>query len=90
MEPDCVAQKIIRVETHGLGHRREHSSDALAEPIEAGNPVARLDNVHSPALLLIPGGLPIVDSTGALIGAIGVSGGTPEQDAAIANAPLDT
>ena len=32
------------------------------------------------------GGIPLFDEQGALLGALGVSGGTPEQDAAIARA----
>ena len=37
-------------------------------------------------LLLMGGGLPLMNEAGLLIGSIGVSGGTPEQDAALARA----
>lgn len=34
------------------------------------------------------GGLPLFNEDGLLIGSIGVSGGTPEQDAALARAAV--
>lgn len=37
----------------------------------------------------LPGGLPVYDATGALIGALGVSGATPEQDVATARAAIE-
>lgn len=37
-------------------------------------------------LITFPGGLPIVDDEGVMIGAIGVSGSTVEQDEAVAKA----
>lgn len=38
----------------------------------------------SGGLSAIPGGIPVVDEDGAMIGAIGISGGSGEQDDAIA------
>jgi len=35
------------------------------------------------------GGIPITDAKGNLLGALGVSGGTPEQDAEIAQTAAD-
>ncbi|HEV2505397.1 MAG TPA: heme-binding protein [Mesorhizobium sp.] len=35
---------------------------------------------------MIGGGVPLHDGDGTLIGAVGVSGGAPDQDAAIARA----
>lgn len=40
------------------------------------------------SVTMLPGGLPIRDASTALVGAIGVSGGSPEQDVAIAEAAL--
>jgi uncharacterized protein GlcG (DUF336 family) len=37
----------------------------------------------------IPGGLPIFDGDGELVGSVGVSGGTPAQDVRIAKAAID-
>lgn len=37
----------------------------------------------------IPGGLPIFDADGALVGSIGIAGGTPAQDVRIAKTTLD-
>lgn len=61
-------------------------TDALNAPLELGKPVLHFDHVHHGGLLLVGGGVPLFDTGGVLIGALGVSGGTPEQDAAIAHA----
>jgi glc operon protein GlcG len=42
-----------------------------------------------PGLAAFPGGLPIKTANGAHIGAVGVSGGTGDQDEACAQAALD-
>lgn len=44
---------------------------------------------YVPGVVLFAGGLPIVTAKGEHIGAIGVSGGTPDQDEACAQAGLD-
>lgn len=59
-------------------------SEVLSAPLQVGQPLAHFDHLHAGGLLLMGGGLPLLDSDGALIGALGVSGGTPEQDAALA------
>lgn len=59
-------------------------SEALNTPLQLGVPIPHFDHVHAGGLLLMGGGLPLFDDDGALIGALGVSGGTPEQDAALA------
>ncbi|GAB20811.1 hypothetical protein GOEFS_132_00420 [Gordonia effusa NBRC 100432] len=59
-------------------------TEALASPIEIGSPAPHFDHIHSPGLLLMGGGVPLFDKDGALIGGLGASGGTPEQDAALA------
>ncbi|WP_194820200.1 heme-binding protein [Nocardia sp. XZ_19_385] len=62
-------------------------SEALNAPLQLGQPVAHFDHLND-GLLLMGGGLPILDDEDRLIGGIGVSGGTPEQDAEIARAAL--
>ena len=42
-----------------------------------------------PGLMAMPGGLPIATANGVPVGAIGVSGGTPDEDEACAQAGLD-
>lgn len=44
---------------------------------------------HVPGIVTFGGGLPILTAKGEQIGAIGVSGGTPEQDEQCAQAGLD-
>ncbi len=44
---------------------------------------------HVPGIVIFGGGLPIITAKGEHIGAVGVSGGTPEQDEACAQAGLD-
>ncbi|CAI8696502.1 heme-binding protein [Burkholderia cepacia] len=61
-------------------------SEALNAPLQVGQPLPHFDHIHTGGLLLMGGGLPLFNDGGALIGAVGVSGGTPEQDAALARA----
>lgn len=61
-------------------------TDVLNAPLELGKPILHFDHIHQGGLLLVGGGVPLFDSGGSLIGALGVSGGSPEQDAAIAHA----
>lgn len=61
-------------------------SEALNAPLQVGVPAPHFDHVHAGGLLLMGGGLPLFDEQGVLVGALGVSGGTPAQDAAIARA----
>lgn len=61
-------------------------SGAFSAPLELGKAVPHFDHT-SGGLVLIAGGLPVRDGD-ELIGAVGVSGGTAEQDAEIAEACL--
>lgn len=63
----------------------EAPSEALNAPLQLGEPVAHFDHTNG-GLLLMGGGIPLYDTNERIIGAIGASGGTPEQDAEIARA----
>ena len=63
----------------------EAPSEALNAPLQLGEPVSHFDHTNG-GLLLMGGGVPIFDDSGRLIGAVGVSGGTPAQDAEVARA----
>lgn len=63
-------------------------SEALNAPLQVGVPAPHFDHIHAGGLLLMGGGVPLFDRDGALIGALGVSGGTPAQDAALAQAAV--
>ena len=54
----------------------------LSQP---GGPLYGIENSND-GLITFPGGLPIVDAEGVLIGAIGVSGSSVENDHAVAQA----
>ncbi|MFB8277392.1 GlcG/HbpS family heme-binding protein [Nocardia colli] len=62
-------------------------SEALNAPLQLDRPVPHFDHLGE-GMILMGGGLPILDDAGQLIGAIGVSGGTPEQDAELARLAL--
>ncbi|WP_020099492.1 heme-binding protein [Mycobacterium sp. 360MFTsu5.1] len=59
-------------------------TDTLSTPLQLGVPQLHFDHIHHGGLLLVGGGIPLFDGAGELIGGLGVSGGTPEQDAALA------
>ncbi|MGP9623568.1 GlcG/HbpS family heme-binding protein [Corynebacterium sp. AOP34-AQ2-28] len=65
----------------------EMPSESLNAPVQLGEPLAHFDHT-SGGLLLMGGGVPITDAEGNLLGALGVSGGTPEQDAEVARAAV--
>ncbi|MGX9296990.1 GlcG/HbpS family heme-binding protein [Tsukamurella paurometabola] len=60
----------------------------LAAPLQIGQPALHFDHIHAGGLLLVGGGVPLFGTDGQLLGGLGVSGGAPEQDAAIAEAAL--
>ncbi|MCD9087008.1 heme-binding protein [Stenotrophomonas sp. SY1] len=60
-------------------------TEALWDYAKPGGPSPGLENSNG-GLVVFPGGLPLFDASGALIGAVGVSGGAPSQDLDIAQA----
>lgn len=56
----------------------------LSQP---GGPLYNIEHSNG-GLISFPGGLPIRDSSGAIIGAVGVSGSTVEDDHAVAEAAV--
>ncbi|RWZ46182.1 heme-binding protein [Labedella phragmitis] len=58
----------------------------LVGAIQPGAPLFTLGDATPEQLTFLAGGLPLRDADGVLIGAIGSGGGTPEQDAVIAEA----
>lgn len=65
-------------------------TESLTAPLQLGVPQLHFDHVHHGGLLLVGGGVPLFDQAGQLIGGLGVSGGTPEQDAALARTTADS
>lgn len=61
----------------------------LAAAIQPGAPLYTLGAASTEPLAFLAGGLPITDATGTVIGAVGSGGGTPDEDAVIAQAGLD-
>lgn len=55
------------------------TTDLLAERTWSGGDLHGLDVAHSPVLVTIGGGAPL-HASDQLVGAVGVSGGTPTQD----------
>jgi uncharacterized protein GlcG (DUF336 family) len=61
------------------------TSEAVWDYCKPGAPAPGLERSNG-GLMTFPGGVPLTSSDGALIGAVGVSGGSPMQDADIARA----
>ncbi|MFS8980740.1 heme-binding protein [Cupriavidus necator] len=62
-------------------------SEAVWDYAKPGAPAPGLENSNG-GLAVFPGGLPLFGADGALIGAVGVSGGAPSQDHDIARAAV--
>lgn len=65
----------------------EISSEAVWEYCKPGAPAPNLEASNG-GLMPFPGGLPVVGADGRILGAVGVSGGTPAQDCDIAQAAV--
>ncbi|KQV57391.1 MULTISPECIES: heme-binding protein [unclassified Caulobacter] len=61
------------------------TSEAVWDYCKPGAPAPGLERSNG-GLMTFPGGVPLRDANGRLVGAIGVSGGSPDQDAEIARA----
>ncbi|QEC48428.1 heme-binding protein [Baekduia soli] len=66
----------------------EMPSDGLAELVLPGGYLHGLNVVQSGRVVPFGGGVPVRDAAGGVSGAIGVSGGTTEQDVEIAQAAV--
>jgi uncharacterized protein GlcG (DUF336 family) len=64
------------------------TSEAVWDYCKPGAPAPGLERSNG-GLMPFPGGIPLTSANGTLIGAVGVSGGTPTQDADIAKAAAD-
>jgi len=62
-------------------------SEVVWEYCKPGAPAPGLERSNG-GLATFPGGLPLFDAAGALVGAVGVSGGAPSQDLEIAQAAV--
>jgi uncharacterized protein GlcG (DUF336 family) len=85
MEGAQIASGTISIGKARTAARFRRESRAFYNAFETGHPyVATLD----PTLVASPGGFPLVEG-GKLIGAVGCSGGTGDQDATICKAGAD-
>ncbi len=60
-------------------------SGAIGQLSQPGGPLYQIE-VSNGGLISFPGGIPIKNSNGEIVGAIGVSGGSVEQDREVAQA----
>lgn len=63
-------------------------SHLLGEAAQAGGPLFGVNTTNSGKIVIFGGGYPVTDKNGEVIGAIGVSGGTVEEDMLCAEAGL--
>lgn len=61
------------------------NTGAIGQLSQPGGPLYGIEHSNG-GLISFPGGIPIINSSGAVIGAIGVSGSTVENDHAVAEA----
>lgn len=62
-----------------------HATRDLAGAVADGQMLATVQTAASQPLTFVAGGVPIRDAQGTVIGAIGVGGGSPDEDHAIAS-----
>lgn len=77
-----------------LALAKAHAARAFAAPsgaftplVQPGGPLFGVNAVAGGKYMTLPGGLPFLQS-GGVVGSIGVSGGSPEQDEQVATAGL--
>ena len=58
----------------------------LAPAVQPGAPMFGIEAGFRDGLVFVGGGVPVLDADGTLIGAIGVGGGSPDQDHEVAEA----
>lgn len=66
----------------------EMPTHELEEPTKPGNPLYGLQTTDEGRIVIFAGGLPLEDD-GEVVGAIGSSGGMPEEDREVAQAGTD-
>lgn len=63
-------------------------TEVLGPLVQPGGPLYGMDAAHNPPLLVFGGGIPIRVG-GEIVGAVGISGGTVDQDISIAKAVIE-
>jgi uncharacterized protein GlcG (DUF336 family) len=66
------------------------STQKLAPAVQPGAPMFGIEAGFRDPLLFVGGGVPIIGADGRLLGAIGVGGGSPDDDVVIAEAVKGT
>ena len=56
----------------------------LASAVQPGAPLFTIQSGTRDPLAFVPGGVPVTDDAGRVIGAVGAGGGTPDQDHEVA------
>lgn len=65
------------------------STSGLEEATQPGGPLWGLQASTSRPLVTIGGGVPLSNAEGQVVGAVGASGGTPQQDEVVASTAAD-
>jgi uncharacterized protein GlcG (DUF336 family) len=60
----------------------------LAATVQPGAALFTIEGATRDPLAFVPGGVPVTDAEGRVIGAIGAGGGTPDQDDEVASAAV--
>ena len=79
----AIETSAVKARTAGL---LAQPTPDLAAAVQPGAPLFTIDVATREPLAFVPGGVPVTDAAGRVIGAIGAGGGTPDQDDEVASA----
>jgi len=85
MDGAWIGSIDIAIDKAWTARATDHATDELAGAAQSGEPLFGLNTTNDGRLVIFGGGVPIRQN-GRVIGAAGVSGGTVDEDVAVARA----
>jgi uncharacterized protein GlcG (DUF336 family) len=87
MDGAWIGSIDIAIDKAWTARATDHATDELATLSQSGEPLFGLNTTNGGRLVIFGGGVPVAVD-GRVIGAVGVSGGSVDEDVAVARAAL--